>query len=187
MKKKFKLMSYLPYYYQDIEEMRKLQESIEIEYDNLVEKIKDLFDQTYIYTATWGLILWEKMIGLEIGNETDFIMERREKVLSKLRNDGITNITKIKSLASIFTNSEVDVIEYCPDYYFKVKFTSVVGKAPNVENFEKALNIYKPAHLGYEIEFRYNTHKELKQHKLTHNQLKGYTHQNLYDTRVFND
>lgn len=184
---KNKLISYLPYYYHDITEMIKLQEAIEYEYSSLIKKIEDLFNQIYIFKATWGLTLWEKMLDLEIGDFENNFDERREVILSKLQNEGITNIKKIKNLAKIFTNGEIEIIEDYANYSFLIKFTSIVGKAPNIENFEKALQIYKPAHLGYEIEFRYNTHGELKQHRLTHNQLKVYSHQQLYDTRVFND
>lgn len=181
------LINYLPYYYKNIEEMIKLQESIGLEYESLKEKIDDLFNQTYIYKATWGLKLWEKTLNLDIGNDAENLDERREKILAKFRNEGITNIEKIKSLALIFTTGRVEVIENYSNYSFKIKFTSIVGKVPNLENFKKAVDTLKPAHLGYEIEFRYNTHQELNKHRLTHNQLKEHTHLQLYNTRIFED
>lgn len=182
-----RLIDYLPFYYRDIKEIIELQESIGLEYETLKEKINDIFSQCYVHTATWGIQLWEKNYGIPIGDNTSNIENRREYVIAKMRSEGTTTIEKLKNLALSFTNGLIDVEENFSEYTITIKFTSIVGRIPNLENFEKALKVIIPAHLGYSFIFRYNMHKELKEKNLTHRYLKNYTHQQIFDTRVFID
>lgn len=182
-----KLIDYMPSYYRLIEEIIELQRVVELEYLTLIEKVNDIFKQTNIYTATWGLKIWEKILNLHVGDEFSNFETRREKIILKLRGTGTTTHSKIKSLALSITTGEIEIIEDSKNYSFTIKFTSIVGKAPNLKIFKEAIEEVKPAHLGYKIEFRYNTHGELNKHKLTHEQLAQYTHKQIYDTRIFQD
>lgn len=182
-----KLMNYLPFYYQGIEEIVDLQNSIGIEYKTLKDKIDDIFNQCFIETTTWGIQLWEKIYGIPIGNTTSNLDDRREYIISKMRSEGSTTINKIKNLALSFTNGIIEVEENYAEYTITIKFTSIVGRISNLDNFEKTLKVIIPAHLGYSFIFRYNMHKELKEKNLTHQYLKNYTHQQIFDTRVFKD
>lgn len=129
---------------------------------------------------------FEKFMNLSL--EADWSLEdRRNRIIFTLLSKTIFSVENLKEQALIFADGEIDVIENFAEYFFTIKFTSIVGKAPNIESFKQFIELNKPAHLGYKIEFRYNTHGELKQHNLTHSQLTGYTHQQIYDTRVFED
>lgn len=129
---------------------------------------------------------YEKFMELSIENGLS-LEDRKDRIVYTLLSKSTFTPETLKEQAKIFTNGKIEIIEDYANYSFLIKFTSIVGKAPNIENFKSFIELNKPAHLGYEIEFRYNTHGELKQHRLTHNQLKVYSHQQLYDTRVFND
>lgn len=129
---------------------------------------------------------YERFMNLSF--EPDWSLEdRRDRIIYTLLSRNIFSVENLKEQARIFTNGEIEVIENYADYFFIIKFTSIVGQAPNVENFKQFIELNKPAHLGYKIEFRYNTHGELNKHKLTHEQLAQYTHKQIYDTRIFQD
>ena len=129
---------------------------------------------------------YEKFMNLSL--EPDWSLEdRRNRLLYTLLSKTILSVENLKEQALIFTNGKIEVIENFAEYFFTIRFTSIVGKVPNIESFKQFIELNKPAHLGYKIEFRYNTHGELRQHNLTHSQLAGYTHQQIYDTRVFED
>ena len=49
----------------------------------------------------------------------------------------------------------------------------MIGTPPNIENFREMVNVNKPAHLTYEIKYRYRTWGELKPY--TWETLKAYT------------
>lgn len=182
-----KLIDYMPFYYKKVQEIVHLQEAIGLEYESTKDKIIDAFKQCYIYTATWGIQIWEELYGIPKGDTKTNLEDRRELVISKMRSEGATTVGKLKNIALSFTNGEIDVEEVNSEYYINIRFTSIVGKVPNLKNFEKAVRLALPAHLGYKLIFRYNTHGEIAQHKLTHEQLKRYTHQQIYDTRIFYD
>lgn len=181
------LMKYLPFYYQDINEIVDLQNSIGIEYQSLRDRIDDVFNQCFIETTTWGIQLWERLYGVPVGDTTSNLDDRREYIIAKMRSEGTTTVEKIKRLALSFTNGKIDVEEHYAQYMITIRFTSIVGRISNLENFEKALKVIIPAHLGYSLVFRYNMHIELKKHRLTHGSLRRYTHQQIFETRVFED
>lgn len=154
---------------------------------NCRENICDIENIIFIYNANdETLKQWETFMGLP--ERKDYTLrDRQDRVVYTLTNKSIFTKQFLKQQAKIFTNGEIDIQENFPNYHFKIIFISNVGQPPNLENFKNMVNVSKPAHLTYELVFRYNTHGELAQHKLTHEQLKRYTHQQIYDTRVFED
>lgn len=182
-----RLIRHMPKYYRDIVEIEELQNAIDLQLDELDIISNEILKQFFIYTATWSLPIWERIFGLTVGDTMSNIKERRENIISKLRSYGTTTKEMMARVAKAFTNGEIEVIEDNPNYSFTIKFTSIVGIPQNLDNFKNTINIIKPAHLNYSIEFRYNTHGQLNKHKLTHGGLKKYTHKQIFDTRIFND
>ena len=157
----------MPKYYRGILEITLLQKVIEKELDTVDLISKDVLNQFFIYTATWSLPIWERIFGLTVGDKTSNIEERRENLISKLRSYGTTTKEMIAS------------------YAFKILFTSIVGIPKNIENFKAVIEVIKPAHLNFSIEFRYNTHNQVAY--LLHNSLKAKSHKEIYDTRLYED
>lgn len=181
------LIKYLPRYYQGIKEVEELQRAIDNENTKEREKIQDIFKQCDINRATWGLVIWEEMYGLSIGDTLTNIEDRRERVRAKMRSTGTTTIAKLKNIALAFAGAKVDILEHYGEYYIKIKFISLVGRVPDLENFKRAIREVLPAHLGFKIEFRYNTHGDLKEHRVTHEHLQSFTHEQIFGSRVFED
>ena len=180
-----RLMQHMPKYYRDIVEIEELQKAIDLQLDELDIMSNEVLKQFFIYTATWSLPIWERIFGLTVGDTTSNLKERRENIISKLRSYGTTTKEMIARVAKAFTNGEIEVIEDNLNYSFTIKFTSIVGIPDNLENFKKVVATIKPAHLNFNVEFRYNTHNQIGY--LYQNSLKTKKHTELFDTRVYND
>ena len=180
-----RLMQHMPKYYRDIVEIEELQNAIDLQLDELDIMSNEVLKQFFIYTATWSLPIWERIFGLTVGDTTSNLKERRENIISKLRSYGTTTKEMIARVAKAFTNGEIEVIEDNPNYSFTIKFTSIVGIPDNLENFKKVVATIKPAHLNFNVEFRYNTHNQIGY--LYQNSLKTKKHSELFDTRLYND
>lgn len=180
-----RLMQHIPKYYRDIVEIEELQNAIDLQLDELDIMSNEVLKQFFIYTATWSLPIWERIFGLTVGDTTSNLKERRENIISKLRIYGTTTKEMIARVAKAFTNGEIEVIEDNPNYSFTIKFTSIVGIPDNLENFKKVVATIKPAHLNFNVEFRYNTHNQIGY--LYQNSLKTKKHTELFDTRLYND
>lgn len=180
-----RLMQHMPKYYRDILEIEELQNAIDLQLDELDIMSNEVLKQFFIYTATWSLPIWERIFGLTVGDTTSNLKERRENIISKLRSYGTTTKDMIARVAKAFTNGEIEVIEDNPNYSFTINFTSIVGIPDNLENFKKVVATIKPAHLNFNVEFRYNTHNQIGY--LYQNSLKTKKHSELFDTRLYND
>lgn len=180
-----RLMQHMPKYYRDIVEIEELQNTIDLQLDELDIMSNEVLKQFFIYTATWSLPIWERIFGLTVGDTTSNLKERRENIISKLRSYGTTTKEMIARVAKAFTNGEIEVIEDNTNYSFTIKFTSIVGIPDNLENFKKVVATIKPAHLNFNVEFRYNTHNQIGY--LYQNSLKTKKHTELFDTRLYND
>ncbi|MGP1568490.1 MAG: putative phage tail protein [Peptoanaerobacter stomatis] len=158
------LMHYLPKYWHSIKEMIMLQESLGKEVGQLNCKLKDLFNQCFIETATWGLELWEKELNLQT-NKNMLYSHRREIIKAKLRGTATTTKEMIENVASAFSNGEVKVIEHNDRYYFEIKFIGTKGIPSNMQGLKDILEEIKPAHLGIEYSYTFTLWRDVK--KLT--------------------
>ena len=127
---------------------------------------------------------WEKFMELEYKPDYS-LQDRIDRVLYTLQARGSFTKEFLKNQGRLFLNGELEVDELFSQYYFIIRFTSIVGVPENIENFKDMVDLNKPAHLTYEFKFRYNTHGELE--ILTHGEMEAYTHDELYQKRVFDD
>lgn len=172
-----KLLDYLPDNYAQSPETVEIQNALDVEVDTLIHERDFLFLQLDLDTATgWGLELWEQAYGVPT-DITKSDAYRRTRVKAKMRGASTTTVALIKNISESFSNGEVEVIEKPHEYMFLVKFVGVKGIPPNMEDLKAAIDEAKPAHLGYEFVFTYNTHKDLSH--LTHAQMAAYTHAEL--------
>ena len=115
---------------------------------------------------------WEKWF--ELSYQPAWTLEDRiDRLIYTFNSRGFFTPNFLKEQAKIFTNGEIDITELFSSYHFIIQFTSMIGTPPNIENFREMININKPAHLTYDILFRYRTWEELKPFKWE--TLKAYT------------
>ena len=171
-----KLIEMLPSFYHDSNFVKAYISSHDVEHELIEESIKDLVDNLYVDSATWGLDLFEEKLGIKTNKNKDY-QERREYIKAKKRGSGTTTVAVVKNIAEAFSGSEVEVIEDYSNYLFKIRFVGEKGVPKNINDFKKIIEEIKPAHLAYELEFTYNTHRDL--FGRTHGELAKYTHREL--------
>lgn len=175
------LSSFVPDFISEIEEIKAVY-TVEGEELGLLEKeIKDILNQFRVDTATWGLIIWEKIYGIETDLSLSY-EERREILKAKIRGRGTTTIKMIKNTAEAFSGGEVEIIEHNTDSYFVVKFVGTKGIPNNMIAFCNMLNEIKPAHLNYEFEYTYNIVSAVKPFTVT--EIKKYTVEELLTSKL---
>lgn len=138
-----KLLGYLPPYERESKVFQEIMKAEQIEFDKLGFDIAELEKQLSIDTATWGLEIYEKELGIKT-NLSKPINERRSVIKSKWRGTGKVDRYLIKTVVDAYTNGEVEVGF---DGNIIVKFTSVLGTPPNIEDAENAVKEISPAHL----------------------------------------
>lgn len=149
--------------------------NLEITIDEFIEyAVPIIFNETIIPS-------WEKWLGLpEVVNWT--IEDRRERIIYTINSSKSCTEQFLKDQANIFTNGEISIDQQFALYNFIIQFTSIIGVPPNLDNFKQMVNVNKPAHLTFDIKFRYRTHKELKVY--THAELSKYTHKEIREKAI---
>lgn len=172
------LMRYLPPYWHTVREMIQLQKVVGQEIDELTHSMNGLFSQIFVETATWGLTLWERELGL-IVDPTRPVERRREQIKAKLRGSGTTTVFLIQSVAEAYSGGEVEVVEHPKEYLFTVRFIGVKGIPPNMLGLMQAINEIKPAHLVHDWEYTWTWWDLLKESELTWDAVSGKTWNDL--------
>ncbi|WP_027087410.1 YmfQ family protein [Cohnella panacarvi] len=148
------LMEYLPPYYEEILEFKKIMSSEGEELEALRSEKESVLAQMFLPTTTWGIERWERELGLAI-EPAKPISWRREQVSAKLRGSGTTTREMIVRSAAAFSGGEVELVEYPDEHRFVVRFVGTLGIPPNMAGFVRMLEEIKPAHLAYSFEYTY--------------------------------
>jgi hypothetical protein len=139
------MMEYLPWYYQASKIMGAILSAHGQEIDKLFEALDQTLDQYFAVSATWGLSLWEELLGLPV-DEALSIEERRQRILAKRRG---TSQPLLAILQAIAPRLEVrfggDVIPF------------ILPVENNAYEYDFGLliptfEIYKPAHKSYSFQ-----------------------------------
>lgn len=169
------LIDKLPERYQKSLEIRDIENAVDIWSKKLREDYEDLIQNLNISTAESMLPLWEKMYGINDAQKSK--EERRSAIMAKMRGQGTTTVSMIKSVAESFSGGTVEIVEDNENYKFQVRFTGQNGIPPNMSDLKKAIQEIKPAHLAVEFVYTYNTYGQLAAY--THAQLSAYTNGQL--------
>ena len=124
---------------------------------------------------------WEKWLGLSETTNWN-IEDRRERIIYTINSNQCCTKQFLKSQAMIFTNGEIEIFEDFSKYHFTIQFTSIIGVPPNLDNFKQMVNVNKPAHLTFDIKFRYRIWRELE--PFTWEQLEKYIWEELYSKPI---
>lgn len=124
---------------------------------------------------------WEKWLGLS-QEITWKLQDRVERIIYTINSNQTCTEQFLKDQANIFTNGEISIEQQFALYNFIIQFTSMIGTPPNIDNFRQMVDINKPAHLTYDIKYRYRTWGELE--PFTWEQLEKYTWQQLYEEPI---
>jgi hypothetical protein len=155
-----------------LKEMYELYHSEGYEIGQLYRDLRDMEEQCFIATATWGLDKWEKLFGINTDISQTY-EERREILVAKLCGQGTTTKQMIENTASVFSGGDVTVIEKNEENRFVIRFIGVKGIPRNMQGMIDMIEEIKPAHLAYSFEYRYTIWNELNGY--TWNGLNGRT------------
>lgn len=152
-----RLIELLPPYEKSSRVFQEILNAEQIEFDKLAIDIEDLEKQLNIDTATWGLVIYEKELGIKTNLNKPF-EERRSVVKSKWRGTGKVDRLLIKAAVDAYTNGGVEVGF---DGRIIINFNDVKGIPPNLEDAQRAIEDISPAHLAIIYEFAYLLIKEI--------------------------
>ena len=127
----------------DIEEIYKSQQ---VQLDKSEVDIHDLLNQFSVNTCTWGIVLWEKFIGI-LSDSSKSLEERKARVLAKIRGQGTTTIEAIKNICNAYADN-TEVVEHTSEYWFELLLESYNGFLTDIESLYNTITEVKPAHLG---------------------------------------
>ena len=127
----------------DIEEIYKSQQ---VQLDKSEVDIHDLLNQFSVNTCTWGILLWEKFIGI-LSDSSKSLKERKARVLAKIRGQGTTTIEAIKNICNAYADN-TEVVEHTSEYWFELLLESYNGFLTDIESLYNTITEVKPAHLG---------------------------------------
>lgn len=161
--------------------MQQLQAANAAELQTIDDKLNDVLNQYFIGSAETALDRWEKELGLPNGADkpTD---QRRSIIIAKLRGAGTTTAQLLKTTALAYTNGEIEVIDDAANNTVKIKFVSIIGLPPNIDDLKTSIDDIVPAHLLIQWEYKYNTHGDLSQY--TNDYLALFTHDELFQSDI---
>lgn len=143
-------MSYLPENYPASRETVCFQQALQPEAEGLWAARDDLLAQLDLWTATWGLDLWEAALGLSNGQGLD-LDTRRLTVAAKLQGRTATTPQMIKEVAETLLGVPVEVIEIFDEY--TVMVSTPAGYLPRARavRLRAQLRDIIPAHLDFQV------------------------------------
>jgi hypothetical protein len=151
-----RLLSYLPPVYAGTGLVGALTASEAAEIDELRGALSSVLEQFFAASADWALARWEAQLGLAISPAVSD-EERRARILARLRAAGTTTHARVVSVANSFENGDVIVIEDFAAYRVTLRFVSLRGVPPHVDQVISAVTAILPAHLELDVEYSYVT------------------------------
>ena len=173
-----RLLKYVQKFINKSDIFRQVLESQQAEIDILNGNLQDLVNNLFIESATWGLIFFERKYGIKT-DLTDTLENRRARVLAKKRSCVTCTINAMKTMALSFSCGDIDIDPHYEEDYFTIKFVSMLGIPPKIQDFYDAIEEIKPAHLEVIYKFTYNTYDDIKTHKWTYDELKKFTNEEI--------
>ena len=147
-------------FYKNSKEFTVLQKAFEKQCEKLNAATKDVLNQIFVKTATWGLDLWENLLGLPISGSKTY-EERREIILSRLKTYHATTKDWIKKVASSFYNGDIEIVEDIANYIVYINFVSELGVPKNIDALKTTISKILPAHLEDIYNFKFRTWDEV--------------------------
>jgi len=158
------LEKYVPEFVSDLVEMDAIYRAEGYECGLARHRLDDLWNQTFVSTATWALSRYEQDYGISASSDQT-LEQRRRFILAKRLGGKTCTKAVIKQLAEQLTGVETKVIEDNPNFTFTLFFIGQYGVPRNVRVLRSQIADIKPAHLLCKFEYRYVTWQEIKDRK----------------------
>ncbi|SDI48880.1 putative phage tail protein [Paenibacillus naphthalenovorans] len=143
-------------------------------FSDLESATEQSFNEIFGSTASAFLTRWELMLALPSAEGTPDD-QRQSRVLGKLRGTGTITTKLIETVAEVYSNGDVEVLEFPSEHRFIVHFIGARGIPPNLSDLTKTLEEIKPAHLIMQYEFSYLVWSELEAGSTTWSRIEAET------------
>lgn len=147
MKYKNRMLAQLPSYERDNEILNDIYAAFGDKTDKFLYEIEDLYKQLNIDTATWGLNVWERNVGLDNNKELSLV-QRRGRVKTRLKGFGKIDAELLESTLQNYYDNKVDVFF---DGRVLLNIPLEGDSWQHRQVIREIIKILKPAHLGYSI------------------------------------
>lgn len=146
---KIDITRYLPPFLKKDPNFRALCESCSWEHENIRKAILDALDQFFVERATWGLEMWERVLGIPT-NPLESTELRRKTILLKLRQPGsVTDAFMTKLVNQYISDSQGIVLSFPSEYRIEILYNG--GTILDYRKLRDAIELYIPAHIGYKL------------------------------------
>lgn len=144
------ILKYLPEFLASDPNFKAVADTCSNEHEKQRLLLQDIFNQFFVEKATWGLAGYERVLGL-VPKAADDYTARRNRILARYQANQTTTLAFLANLAKRYMSAEamVTVEENNPEYSFRIVTTG--GSILYASDMVEAINLYKPAHLGYSI------------------------------------
>ncbi|MEH6944774.1 putative phage tail protein [Bacillus sp. JJ722] len=148
---KRKLYDLLPRYYDESPEVEAIMHASAVELDEARRKARDLLDQFFVRTATWGLADWERVLALPPAPHSD-VEFRRQRILAKLAGNAPATLRYMTDLINVYVpKRDAEIIEHNSEYRFEAVVPLADDNPIDTGEIYHAINEVKPAHLGFDL------------------------------------
>ena len=145
------ITKYLPEFLQSDKNFKAVATACSMEHESIRTALQDIFDQFYVNTATWGLSLWENVLGL-VPTADETIEYRRKQILIRLQGFQTSTLAFLTQIVNTYGSGYIE--ENNDKYFFNI-YAACNDKAA-LAKMKEDISVYKPAHLGYTIYLGYS-------------------------------
>lgn len=170
---------YLPRYYDDFKDVMAAIQAEASDFTRIQAKLRELLDQFYVESATFGLDRWESVVGIEWIPQRSEI-SRRHFIEAKLRGVGTVTLSMLNDTVNAFYGFETT--ELPTENAVNFKLISRRGIPKNLEDIQAAVNDVIPAHIEPQYEFTYLPWSELESSGMRWADAENYTSKSLEES-----
>lgn len=146
---KIDITRYLPPFLKKDPNFRAVCDSCSWEHENIRKAILDALDQFFVERATWGLEMWERVLGIPT-NPLKSTEMRRKTIRLKLRQPGgVTDEFMTKLVNQYISDAQGVVLSFPSEYRIEILYHG--GTVLDYSKLRDAINLYIPAHIGYKL------------------------------------
>lgn len=148
---KIDISRYLPTFLKKSGTFKATADAESAEHERILSAIQDVFKQLYVSDATWGLEIWENVLGIKSKSNYTYDL-RRANILTRLRGLKTSTLAVMEGIVNTYGSGYI--IEHNDRYYFNVYCSAPSPEA--VQAMHDDLVVYRPAHLGLNIYLGYS-------------------------------
>jgi|CZCA01.1.fsa_nt_gi hypothetical protein len=146
-----RFLEYISPIYEQSIIMQAILEAIGAEWDDVDRLTDEVFAQLFPQTATWGIVYWERLVGIP-RNDSLSIEQRRARVLTRMQTRWPVTKSRLEQIVNQFVSSkDARIQERYADYSFDI---ILPFGGFDYSEVTRLIEEVKPAHLAASYEAR---------------------------------